>query len=392
MNMTKKLLLISCCVLLAVNLAGCEKQAQQKKTTETVVTAKMISPTTSLYFNGVLKPLSTVDVVSTVDGRIAKLHFHYGQKVMEGQKLAAVNSSNLDDAFRKAVQAYLQAKDAYETSIEKFRGDTALYKAGVNSKITFLSDQSTYENNVLKFYQARFELEKVLKKAKINPKAIEDLSLADTKKVNQLLNRKFSNVVVRSPATGIALFPTQNASSSSSGDEGGELLIGKQIKEGQLLLSIGDLSGLQIEIQVGEININRVKKGMEASISSEAFPGIVLNGKVISVAAQAKPAASGGQGASSNFNVEVEVPYISAQERQVIRVGMTAKIQISFKEKPRVMIPLKAIQFKNGASVVTVVKKNGQRQQVPVKTGSTTPTDISITSGLKAGDRVVVDD
>ena len=77
----------------------------------------------------------------------------------------------------------MQAKDAYQNGIEKFAGDKALYNAGVNSRETFLSNQSTYENNVLKFYQARYQLGKILRQADIDPKKIQKL----TGKVTQLM-------------------------------------------------------------------------------------------------------------------------------------------------------------------------------------------------------------
>lgn len=372
-------------------LTGCDKKnnaAAQKKTT--IITAKKQSQVTRLFFDGVLNPIETTPVTSPAGGRVAELHFVYGEAVKQGADLMSINATTLAQTYRKTIQSYLSAKEAYTNGIEKYQGDKALYKAGINSRQTFLQNKSTYENLVLKFYQSRFQLSKILKQVGIDPKTIEKLTLADTDKVNTILNAKFKEIVIVAPSAGVALFPVQT-SNQDNNKQGGKLHVGSSVKKGELVLSIGNLSGYKVTLQVNEININRIKVGMDATITSQAFPGITLKGRIIQVATQASPGQTGGSGLST-FKVIIDVPNVSAAARKVIRVGMTAKIQINLQELPRVTLPIKAITIKNGQSYVTIMGADGKTRQVNVVTGATSAMGVAIISGVKEGDKVVVND
>lgn len=398
-----KLFLLIFVITFSSLLMSCQnKQKQQAQKKETIIVAKLKTPVTRLFFHGTLMPIDNIPVVSPVDGRLAEIKFIYGEEVIKGELLARINSSQLADDYRKAVSDYLQKKDAYATSEQSYQGSLALYKAGIISKEEFLSEQSQYENTVLSFFQSRYELEKVLAKAKINISEIEKLTLKDVDQIDKVLRRSFSRINVYSPGTGVALFPVDDSSSgdgsgnggSSSGQKSGRLVIGTELKAGQLMLNIGDLRGLSAKITVSEININRIKVNMKASVTGDAFPGITLKGYVAQVSSQANPQASGGDGQSnlSMFNVLIKVPHITKEQRKIIHVGMTAKIEIDIKEKSRVMLPIKAITSKNGENFVTVLK-NGIKKQVAVTVGSTTPEgEISVHSGIKPGDKVVIID
>ena len=171
--------------------------------------------------------------------------------------------------------------------------------------------------------------------------------------------------------------------------------MGTEIKAGQLLLSIGDLSGFSTQVKVNEVNIVNMKPGMGATITGDAFPGIILHGKVSSVASQANPDSSGGGGGggvSSMYNVDVRVPNVPSKLSKTIRVGMTSKVEIDIEFPSQISLPIKAVFQKNGQSMVTVIDSQGKNNDVPVETGLTTPTDVVVTKGIKPGDKVVIHD
>lgn len=377
------------------SVGGCQKD-EGKKTEEqqpNIVVAKRQTPVIKLFFSGALEPIDTFPVVSPLDARVAAIKFDYGENVIKGQELFLLSSEQLADNYRKAVTDYLQKKDSYNNGVESYQGSLALYKAGIVSQETFNTAKSQYENTVLSFFQSRYQLETVLRHANIDIKNIEGLSLADTDKINKILHRRFRNIIVKAPGTGVALFPTQDQTSNGTdGDQkSGKLEVGTQLKKGQLMLNIGDLSGLSVKISVNEININKIKVGMPAIITGDAFPEYTLKGHVSEVATQAIPTQGGDGGGLSTFSVHVSIPKITEQERKVIRVGMTAKIQINIKEKSQIVLPMQAVVVKNGQSQVTIMDEKGQRRTIIVETGSTTPEgNIVIYKGIKPGDKVIV--
>ncbi len=379
------ILLFSCVFL----LSACHHKNKSDQAQKThIVVAKLETPIQRLYFTGTLAPINTSYVLSPVAGNISALYFSYGGHVEKSQKILMIDSKQLAENYRKAISTFIQKKQAFVTGKTTFEGAQALDKAGAIAKNEYVTDKTQYENAELEYLQSKYDLEKILHTAKVDPKSIEALSLADTQKVNTILERHFRHLDISANGSGIALFPsgktTDDRSSSSSAS--GKLEVGTDIKEGQLLLSIGDLSGLSASFDVSEVDIDRIHAKMPVIVTGDAFPGVQLKGFIKSVSAQAKKGA--GQGLSM-FAVKTEIPTIDHKIMEKIRVGMTAKFEVDIKSAPRILLPVNAVFKKNGVSVVNIMD-NGKEKEVPVVTGDTTLTDVVIISGVKAGDKVVV--
>ncbi len=65
------------------------------------------------------------------------------------------------------------------------------------------------------------------------------------------------------------------------------MTVGSTIKSGQVIALIGDLKGISVEIDVPEIDIDKIRPGMQATISGVAFGRHQLKGKLVAVNAQA---------------------------------------------------------------------------------------------------------
>ncbi len=373
-------------------LSGCDKKdksesPQQKQ----IIVAKLETPVQKLYFTGTLAPISKLTVVSQFAGNISTLDFTYGERIEAGRKLLVIDSKPLADSYRKAVNDFLQKKQAYINGKNNLEGTQALYTAGVIAKNEYMNEKTQYDNTVLAYLQAKYALEKVLHTANVDSQKIEALSIADTQKVNTILERHFRHIEITAPGAGIALFPSgknSDDSSSSSSSSSGKLYEGAAVKEGQLLLTIGDLSGLSATFDVSEVDIDLIHKNMPVRVTGDAFPGATLKGLVSSVSSQANQQT--GNSGLSMFSVAIKIPNVDSTIMKKIRVGMTAKFEIDLKSSPHIMLPLNAVDEKNGESEVTILDAQGKEKSVPVVTGNTTSTDVVIISGVKAGDKVVI--
>ncbi len=381
------------CVV-GIGLSACHQQSDQakkSKASDAIVTAKEKKTVTRLYYKGNLSPRRSVSVLSPDDGRITDVYFKYGESVKKGQTLVKISPTALSKDYRDAVSSYLQKKSSYEAAVKSYQGDKALYSAGVISEQDYTNGKNSYQTSVLDYYQSRYQLEKILKKAGVKAATIEALKFSQPSKINALLSRHFGETPVVAPSNGVVLFPLPDqAKDKDSGD--GKLNVGDEVKEEQLLVSVGDLSGYRIPFQVSEVNIGRMKEGLKAKITGSAFPQTELKGKVIAVASQANPNQS-DSGSVSMFNVVVEVPHVSAQQQKLIRVGMSAEVEIDISNPPQILVPIGAVFQKNGQSTVTIIDaKTKKHKDVAVSTGKTTVSDVVILKGIKAGDKVLVHD
>ncbi len=384
--------IVLCLVAITLLLVRRASHVQKAKpvVTEHLVVAKMQRVDTPLFFHGVLAPESTEAVLSPVDGTVKAAFFKYGVKLEKGQKLFSITSQQLRDKFNQDLDSYLQKRSSYEIQQTKFKGTQDLYNHGIISGDDYASAKNSFNSMGLSYAQAKAELEKVLVKVKVNPKQVENLTYAQDQAVKNNLSNRFSNILVKAPQAGVALFPLPDQDSNSSNDSGdGKVVSGTGLKEGQLMLSIGDLSGYRANLQVNEVQVNKVKPKMKVQITGNAFPGIVIPGIVDSVAQQASPA-----DASSNmslFNVSVVAPKLPLTAAKIIHVGMTCQVEIIIPSKPMLMVPMAAVKRnKFGGSFVEVESAAGEKQ-VQVLTGLTTPSgQIAIVHGLSVGDKVYV--
>lgn len=341
----------------------------------------------ALFFVGKLMPVKTVAINSPISGHVETMNFSYGQVVHKGDLLMTLESSEFSKNLQSAFQKYLTAKDKYNNDKETFAGTKMLYKAGVTQRNTYLSSQSSFNSDVVAFYQAKIALEDMLQKAHIDKDMVEAIKLGNIDDVKKMLNYRLAGYKIRSKLTGIALYPGQTGEKSNQ-----KLNVGKDLKEGQTVLTVGSLKGYKATINVSEVSINKIKVGMPVTIRGDGFPGITLHGKVSHVSSQASPK-HGNNGSGSQFEVSVTIdPSLKTSGNDQVRIGMTCRVSINSSQKDQLVVPMSALAEKNNRTVV-IRLKGGKQENVPVQIGNTTPDGHVIIHGnIKPGEQVLLND
>ncbi len=354
-----------------------------------LVTAIKKSGVNHLYFRGVLRPLSSHLVLSPANSRIIATAFTYGQQVHQGDLLLILDATDLANSYRNCLSHYLQKKAEWQVQQSNFEGDLELFKAGVISQQARDNSRNAYATSLMSLTQARFELEKQLEQLNLDKNGVEKLDLSDTKGVNQALQQNFSRLRINSPIDGWVLMPDNMVTQAE--DKARKLQVGDIVKSSQALLSIDDLRGFQVNINVSELDILRIKTGLPVTITGDAFPGVVLHGMVSQVAVQANPSEMmDEEGGLSLYAVTILIPKVPEMQRKKLLVGMSAKVDIAIQELAAIRLPFDAVVMKNGKATVTVIdKKHGKTREVAVDTGVSTPDEITILRGLSVGETVL---
>jgi multidrug efflux pump subunit AcrA (membrane-fusion protein) len=325
-----------------------------------------------------------------VEGVVKNMYFRYGDSITEGQRLFTIESTKAEQDYHTALTDYLKAKDDYVKNKTSFQGTLALYNAKIVDREDFENQKSQLEISELSYITAEKSLklaaEKIPGEMRID---YTKLSLSDIDAVKKVLQQQSNLITLVAPSSGVALF----AERSGDQDSGAKAItIGAEIKAGQTLLSLGRLVGISTMVYVSETDINKISAGQEVSVTSDALPGMKFKGRVVEVAAQVK-ASEGASAGLPTVPVAIIVYDITDQQQKLIKVGMSAKVEILIQNKPQIKVPIDAVFQKEGEAMVTIIDpKTGKMVDVPVETGQTEMEEVSIVRGLKAGDKVVVHD
>lgn len=159
-------------------------------------------------------------------------------------------------------------------------------------------------------------------------------------------------------------------------------LAGDQVNAGNLAFRIDDLTGLLVDVQVSEVDINSVAPNQPATLTLDAIPGKTYNGQVTEVS-QAGDSASG----AVNFTVTVRLTDADA----AVKPGMTVAVNIVVNEvKNQIVIPNRAVRLVDGARVVYILEKS-QPKEVKITLGASSDTQSVVTGGdLKEGQLLIL--
>jgi multidrug efflux pump subunit AcrA (membrane-fusion protein) len=151
---------------------------------------------------------------------------------------------------------------------------------------------------------------------------------------------------------------------------------------------VGNLNGISLEIDVPEIDIDKIRPGMQAKISGVAFGKHQLQGILVAVNAQASNTSNGGL---PSFTAVVEVKSLTAEQQPWIKVGMSAAIELNVDSNNQLLIPIAAVKREKGNSIVNVQLAKGTVEKRIITTGTAQADSVVVETGLKAGDVVVYD-
>jgi len=159
-------------------------------------------------------------------------------------------------------------------------------------------------------------------------------------------------------------------------------LPGDQVSVGLPAFRIDDLSGLLVDVQVSEVDINNIAVGQPVTLTFDAISGKTYNGQVVEVS-QAGDLSSG----AVNFTVTAKLTDGDAQ----VKPGMTAAVNIVTNQvNGQILVPNQAVRLVNGKRVVYILV-NGIPKLVEVTLGVSSDTQsVVLKSDLKVGDLVIL--
>jgi len=149
---------------------------------------------------------------------------------------------------------------------------------------------------------------------------------------------------------------------------------------------ISDTSGWNVQAYVDELDVLHVKTGQDASVTMDAYPNQTFKAKVTYVGHTLVTTSN------SVSAYAIKIQFTNPPTTPV--AGMTADASITTSSAKGVLaVPVESILSENGKKYVTVITTGADKKttttKTEVKTGIEGDEYVQITSGLKAGDRIL---
>ena len=419
--------------------------------------------------SGEVRPIRYIKLTSEVPGRIEEIYVNAGDQVIKGKPLVRVDPTQLQstqeaqwaatqasindvqnarNAVSAAQQALVVAESsvaaarqqvvAMQTNVDRAQVDlntaqrelkryTDLIEAGVSSRLEYDTARDRFETAKISLETARANLEaqkiavrEATERATQQKIAVKDAQTAiksSEMRANQQSAMLRGQTSQRSKAT--QLSPLNGVVADIPTRVGEYAVAGLSTTP---LMTIADMSQINVEVNVDETEINNVEVGQQAKVKVDALGDKEIKAVVTqkNPLAIAKSDQTGGLSNRVNvqeakeFKVTLQLQELPDDVQISLRPGMSSTATITTKTKNNVLaVPLESIVEKSATpnaspspsiagNAPTPVSSDRPKPQkgvyliegnkvrfVEVTTGITGEADIEITSGLKAGQEVV---
>ena len=344
------------------------KGGEIKFRTEKVVKGEIEMTVTA---TGTVNPVTTVLVGTQVSGTIKNIYVDFNSSVKKGQLIAQIDPALFEAQVNQARANLFSAK----ANLEKAEATL------IDAKRTMDRNKELFSKNLV----ARSDLDTAEtnhETAKASVSAAKS-QVAQTEAALSLAETNLYYTKIISPVDGIVV--------SRNVDVGQTVAASFQTPT---LFSIAqDLTKMQIDTNVAEADIGKVKVGQDVEFTVDAYPDSTFNGKVRQVR-------------NAPITVQNVVTYdvvINVDNPEFkLKPGMTANVSIIISIKKDVLkIPNASLRFKPDEKVKTVAQQKGagvwileqgKPKRVPISTGISDGNYIELVSGeIKEGQELIVE-
>ncbi|MEL6259474.1 MAG: efflux RND transporter periplasmic adaptor subunit [Cyanobacteria bacterium J06631_12] len=341
--------------------------------------------TGSLSYTGTTRPAQQVALRSQVSGEVVELPVDVGDAIARGEILAQLDGDLQTADFNEA-RAELSSRQAEtaqaEVSIREaevlvVQAQATLDQARIDAqRLRSLAAQgamslqeaeaaelaATNAEQALRSAQAQVEAQRQAIASAANQVEAQQAVVAQTQK-------QLSYAELRSPLTGLVLTR--------------EVDVGDFVESGATVLELGDLSTLEVTVQVSELDVEQIEVGQAARVRLDAFPG---EGSMLGEVERIAPVADG---VSRLIPVQVSIPNTDRQ----MGSGLLARVQFSSADAGGVVVPESALEAGTEENSVFVVEGEGEAAKAvarSIRVGDRNQDRVEILSGLSPGESFVV--
>ena len=303
-------------------------------------------------------------VASKVTGRLVSLMVEEGSRVTEGQVIASLESED-----------FVAARDQAAENLKAARANLEGVRAELNdASLDFYRKKELLARGVIS--RAEFDVSEAKYRKALATVAAAEAAVAASSAALRGAAVALEYTHIRAPFDAVVL--TKNA-------DVGDIVtpVGAAANAKASVVTIADMSSLQVEVDVSETNLELVKVGQPCEIRLDALPDSRFRGAVHAIVPTVD---------RSKATIMVKVRFLDNDPR--ILPEMSAKVSFLSRpvkpeeEKPRLAVNRAALIAREGQNAVFIVKEN-RVVETPVRVGMEFGDMVEVLGVVTPGDKVV---
>ncbi len=336
--------------------------------------------TATVTASGNVRARRKVDISSDISARVTELLIDEGEDVEEGQELLRLDRSRYEAAVNRSRANLMQSQAAVAQAQANFlRAERdADRKESLWERDSLLVSRQELEN-------ARTDLEVQESLFRSSEFGVSQARAALDEARDQL-----SKTIIVAPMAGRV--------TRLNVEEGETVVVGTMNNPGSLVLTVSDLSVMEVVLEVDETDVPEINLGDRATVDLDAFPDLEFPGVVTEIGNSAirPPSQVAGTGQTPTIDFEVVVTLENPQAELRPDLSATAEV-VTETRMNQLSIPIIALTLReeeegsDGGDPIegVFVIAEGRAYFTPVEVGIAGQEYFEVIAGLSAGDSVV---
>ncbi|MGR2822361.1 efflux RND transporter periplasmic adaptor subunit [Vibrio vulnificus] len=323
----KKRILISFITLALMGTSSLSHAAPRGPSAVTVVAEEVQTHqiSQSLALVGKLEAVQSVVIASEVSGKVESIQVKANQNVTKGQLLVKLEDDKALAAVSEA-KAYLKDEQRKLKEFERLVSRNAITQTEIDAQ-----------------------------------KASVEIAQARLTAANANLN----DLHVTAPFAGTVGFV--------------DFSRGKLVNSGTELLTLDDLSLMQLDLRIPERYLSMLSIGMPVTATSSAWGKQVFTGKVVGIDSRIN---------AETLNLRVRIQFENPENQ--LKPGMLLNTSLAFPAIEAPIIPVQALEYSGTKRYVYVIGSDNKAKRTEVLLGARVENQVVIESGVSIGDKIVV--
>jgi HlyD family secretion protein len=336
--------------------------------------------------SGKIQPMTKVDVSSDITGRIIELRVREGEVVKKGDLLLRIDPSTFEASVARAEAGLASARaSAVQAEANRAQAERAAQRA-----------------RELRAQNPNLVSDEQLEQAETSFRVAEAVGVSTERQVDQAqaflqeARDQLAKTVLRAPMDGQV--------TRVAVEEGEVAVPGTFSRETGLLMTVSDLSIIQVNVQVDETDVVRLHLGDSTEITIDAFPDTTFTGRVTEISqSSSQVAAAASTDRAVDYDVEITLDNPPPDVRPDL--SATAKIVTATRDSA-LSIPIIALTVREHTPISSetapadttggkketegvFIVRGGVAQFQPVKVGIAGEEHFEVLEGLARGDSIV---